>query len=97
MQKTKEKDERYHGGRWYAEVSAKFIFHGNPVDIILFLEIEKENGGSKWVLLNVYYEFFLSHQLIDRDAHRIRKWCYNENYTVDCRVTLLYGMPCTQY
>lgn len=45
-------------GRWYAELSTKFIHNGREVDIILFLMIEKENLGSKWVLTNVYYPAF---------------------------------------
>lgn len=40
---------------WYAEVSAEFIYKGNPVNIVLFLTLEKENLGSKWVLSNAYF------------------------------------------
>ena len=40
---------------WYAEVSATFTVNGIDEKIILFLTIEQENLGSKWVLSNVYY------------------------------------------
>ncbi len=40
---------------WYAEVSTEFIYKGNPVNIVLFLTLEKENLGSKWVLSNAYF------------------------------------------
>ena len=40
---------------WFAEVSAQFTYKGEPVDLILFLTLEKENLGSKWVLSNAYF------------------------------------------
>lgn len=60
-------------GRWYAEVSATFIHEGRVVNIILFLMIEKENLGSKWVLTNVYYpafnKLFPEGELAEREKH----------------------------
>ncbi|MCF0199844.1 MAG: hypothetical protein HUK16_00460 [Bacteroidales bacterium] len=43
------------GGRWYAEVSATFKYKGKKVPVLLFLTVEKEGLGSKWVLTNVYF------------------------------------------
>jgi hypothetical protein len=43
---------------WYAEVSATFTASGEEVNIILFLTLEKENLGSKWIISNVYYSYF---------------------------------------
>lgn len=43
------------GGRWYSEVSTTFKYNGKTVSIILFLAVEKEGLGSKWVLTNVYF------------------------------------------
>lgn len=40
---------------WYAEVSATFTVNGVDENMILFLTIEEENLGSKWVLSNVYH------------------------------------------
>ncbi len=40
---------------WYAEVSATFTANGIDENIILFLTLEPENLGSKWILSNVYY------------------------------------------
>lgn len=40
---------------WYAEVSATFLHNGEEENLILFLTVEEENLGSKWVLSNVYY------------------------------------------
>ena len=45
---------------WYAEVSATYLADGAEVDIILYLTLEKENLGSKWVISNVWYSYFPS-------------------------------------
>lgn len=43
---------------WYAEVSTTFMADGAEVNIILYLTLEKENLGSKWILSNVWYSYF---------------------------------------
>lgn len=40
---------------WFAEVSVTFISQGKEVDGILFLTLEEENLGSKWIISNAYY------------------------------------------
>lgn len=40
---------------WFAEVSVTFISQGKEVDGILFLTLEEENLGSKWVISNAHY------------------------------------------
>lgn len=61
------------GGRWYSEVATTFLHQGREVNIILFLMIEKENLGSKWVLTNVYYpefnKLFPKGELAEREKH----------------------------
>lgn len=46
------------GGRWYSEVSCTFKYNGKPVNVMLFLTVEKEGLGSKWVITNVYFSEF---------------------------------------
>ncbi len=48
----------FHAGKWYAEASCKFLFHGKEENILLFLELEEENSGYKWVITNVFFEYF---------------------------------------
>jgi len=43
---------------WFAEVSTTFTVNGVDENIILFLTVEQENLGSKWVLSNIYYHNF---------------------------------------
>ena len=46
------------GGRWYSEVSTTFKYKGKDVGVILFLAVEQDGLGSKWVLTNVYFSEF---------------------------------------
>jgi len=43
---------------WYAEVSATFLADGQEVNIIIYLRLQEENLGSKWIISNVYYSYF---------------------------------------
>lgn len=48
----------FHGGEWFAEVTTKFIYKGNEMPLTLFLRLQEEEVGSKWVITNVYFEPF---------------------------------------
>lgn len=48
----------FHGNDWYAEVKTRFLYKGAEKTIVLFLKLEKERMGSKWVLYNAYFEEF---------------------------------------
>ncbi len=45
----------FRGGDWFAQVDAMFEYNGKIEQGILFLALEKENKGYKWVLTNVYF------------------------------------------
>jgi hypothetical protein len=49
----------FHGGLWFAEAATTFNYFGNNENLLLFLQLEKENLGSKWVITNVYFNRFL--------------------------------------
>ena len=61
------------GGNWFSEVSAKFIWKGQEVDVSLIMALEKEGLGSKWVLSNVFFsefqKYFPQGELVDRDKY----------------------------
>ncbi|HOI87337.1 MAG TPA: hypothetical protein PLV51_05710 [Lentimicrobium sp.] len=48
----------FHGGQWFAEVSTKFLYQGKDENVTLFMKLEKENLGHKWVISNVYFSHF---------------------------------------
>ena len=51
----------FHGDKWFAELSMTFRHFKKKENLILFLQLEQENLGHKWVITNVYYDKFLRH------------------------------------
>lgn len=49
----------FHGGFWFAEVASTFKYYGTSENLLLFLQLEDENLGSKWIITNVYFNKFL--------------------------------------
>jgi hypothetical protein len=48
----------FHGGEWFAEVNAKFTYQGREENAILFLKLQEEKVGSKWILTRAYFAPF---------------------------------------
>ncbi len=48
----------FHGNNWFAEVTSSFIYKKEKVNIILYLKLEHQNLGYKWVFSNVYFTNF---------------------------------------
>lgn len=45
-----------HGGLWFAQVTAKFKYNGRDEIVQLFLKLQKEPVGSKWVIYKAYFD-----------------------------------------
>lgn len=48
----------FQGGDWFAEVETEFDYKGQSRKVTLFLKIQKEPVGSKWVISHVFFEEF---------------------------------------
>jgi hypothetical protein len=48
----------FHGPNWFCEIQTKFSHNGTNVPVTLFLELEKAQLGSKWVMKKVFAEQF---------------------------------------
>jgi hypothetical protein len=45
---------------WFAEASCTFMYKKEKANLILYLKIEKQRDGYKWVISNVYFSKFES-------------------------------------
>lgn len=61
---------KFHGGDWFAEVTTKFRYYGIERYLTLFLQLEDDTVGSKWVITNVHFEPF-SKTFYDQDSLRV--------------------------
>ena len=71
----------YYGGRWFAEVDTKFTYKGQSRTVVLFLELEKENLGIKWVINNVYFHPFS--KLFYTDSTAFSKFLHPMSHELD--------------
>ncbi|MDH3708366.1 MAG: hypothetical protein OER04_00685 [Cyclobacteriaceae bacterium] len=62
---TKPKYLDFHGGNWFAEVHAKFDYKGKDETVVLFLKLQEENVGSKWVIFKAYFDPFRKYFEVD--------------------------------
>jgi len=60
----------FYGGKWFAEVTASFDFKGKTETAVIFLELEHENLGMKWVINKVYFKPFADLFFTDSLVHK---------------------------
>jgi len=54
----------FHGGGWLCELKTIFFYEGIEQELTLFLVLQEEQVGSKWVIDGVYFEPF--HKLLKK-------------------------------
>ncbi|MBU2649647.1 MAG: hypothetical protein KKA81_01820 [Bacteroidetes bacterium] len=48
----------FHGGEWFAELKTLFYYQGVEKELTLYLELQQEKVGSKWVISHVFFPPF---------------------------------------
>lgn len=64
----------FHGGNWFSEVQTTFTLQGKEYPVTLFMELEKDHEGSKWVINKVFCEAFDPY--FKRDTTRVGKFLH---------------------
>ncbi len=60
----------FHGNDWFSEVSATFLLNRKSIPVRLFLKLEKENLGYKWVIKGVYADTFAKYFVSTKDSSK---------------------------
>lgn len=68
---------------WFAEVTATYLYKKERVNIIMYLKIEKQNGGYKWVLSNIYFNRFESWFANVSDTTNLRYFIHPMSHELD--------------
>ena len=71
----------FHGGNWFSEVHAAFTMNGKEENITLFMQLEKDHGGSKWVIQKVYAPVFDPYFV--RDTARVGRFLHPLSHELD--------------
>lgn len=73
----------FHGNSWFAEVSATFQYKKEKVTLILYLKLEKQNDGYKWMFSNVYFDRFASWFTHVNDTANLKYFIHPMSHELD--------------
>jgi len=79
--KTKPVLLDFHGGNWFAEVHTTFALNGKDQPIILFMELEKAQLGSKWVINKIHSDLFATSFV--RDTTKVGRFIHPMSHELD--------------
>lgn len=71
----------FHGGSWFSEVHTTFSMNGKDEPVTLFMELEKDHEGTKWVISKVYANMFTPY--FKRDTTRVGKFLHPLSHELD--------------
>lgn len=73
----------FHGNEWFAEVSTSFTYKKEKVNIIIYLKIERQNDGYKWVFSNIYCDRFSKYFAHLRDTSNTKLFLHPLSHEID--------------
>ena len=73
----------FHKDGFVAEVSARFTYKGRKEEMLLFLKLEHENLGYKWVLVDVYFYPFDKLFFADGDTAHKNEFLHPLSHEID--------------
>lgn len=71
----------FQGGNWFSEVHATFTEKGRDRTVILFMQLEKAQLGSKWVIDKVHADMF--DPIFARDTMRVGRFLHPLSHELD--------------
>lgn len=71
----------FHGGNWFSEVHTTFSLNGKDEPVTLFMELEKDHDGTKWVISKVYADVFVPY--FKRDTTKVGKFLHPLSHELD--------------
>lgn len=71
----------FHGPAWFSEVTTVFSMNGKDQPITLFMELEKDHLGYKWVIRKVYAEMF--NVFFNRDTTKVGRFLHPLSHELD--------------
>jgi len=71
----------FHGGNWFSEVKATFILNGVSQPFTLYMELEKDHLGYKWVISNVHADMLDPY--FKRDTTKVGRFLHPLSHELD--------------
>ena len=73
----------FHGKDWFAELSTVFLYKKEKINIILYLKLEKQNDGYKWVFSNAWCDRFSRYFNHIGDTTNLKYFLHPMSHEVD--------------
>lgn len=71
----------FHDQNWFAEVNTVFLLNGKQQPVTLYLQLEKQNDGYKWVIYDVYSAHWAKY--FDRDTSQTTTFLHPMSHELD--------------
>lgn len=71
----------FHGANWFSEVNATFTMDGKDQTITLFMELEKDHLGRKWVINRVHADMLDPYFV--RDTTKVGRFLHPMSHELD--------------
>ena len=71
----------FHGRNWFSEVQTTFTQNGKDQTVTMFMELEKDHLGSKWVINRIHADMF--DQYFVRDTTRVGRFLHPMSHELD--------------
>ncbi|NOT76216.1 MAG: hypothetical protein HOP08_14910 [Cyclobacteriaceae bacterium] len=71
----------FHGKNWYSEVQTLFVINGKEHTVTLFMELEKDHLGSKWVIESAHADIFKPYFV--RDTLKVGRFLHPMSHELD--------------
>ena len=71
----------FHGGNWFAEVFAHFTVSDKDQTVTLFMELEKDHLGYKWVIRKAHVDLWGNY--FDRDTSKVGRFLHPMSHELD--------------
>jgi len=98
LEKTQPAILDFHGGNWFSELQTTFTQNGKSETVTLFMELEKAQQGTKWVISKANAEMFEQH--FKRDTTRVGRFMHPMSHELDfmnLRKAFLYTDSISQF
>ncbi len=79
--KTKPQFLNFHGGQWFAQVNAIFSWQGKEEKAILYLTLQEEKIGSKWIISKVNFKPFKKY--LNKDTTSSKNFLHPLSHELD--------------
>jgi hypothetical protein len=71
----------FHGFEWFAQVNSTFTVNGKDQSVVLFMELEKDHLGSKWVISRARADMYDTYFM--RDTTKIGRFLHPMSHELD--------------